>query len=482
MKRKRECWKTALLLTALVLCCLATAQAEDPCANTKRRALVLSGGGSKGAFEAGAVYHLVVQRHCDFHEFSGVSVGALNGAFLAQGAASDDPAESLNNLADQADGLVSLWQSVKSSKDIRKPRALATVRWGLFGLESLNDFGPLRQLLDRNISMDKLANGRPVRAGVVSFWTGGYREVVAEPFLTKAGSHSFLEFLYASSVPPVYGNLPRIPDGSSADNPKLWPQFTDGGLRHITPVASYFKICKTSNAGLPAETNANDCSSNSVFAAPPHTEIQQLFVIVTSPYPRDSDFLPSMDASCCKRGRRQITDGRKILGRTLALMDDAVYRSDLDFLQFANDMLRWRREAYEQISSQMDSATLLQAQRPLLMGSGFALESYNTDVRNPAAPSLPYEIGMVIPEKEAADPEHLLIITPKIIQDQLYTGCLAADAMMTRDFHLPSLADECAERFADGKPVPENVQQLNADANVRTEPTTSPSSGSSASH
>jgi hypothetical protein len=465
MKWKKESWKRTLFVAAYVLCCSLAAHADDPCANAKHRALVLSGGGSKGAFEAGAIYHLVVQRHCDFHEFSGVSVGALNGAFLAQGAPSDDPSESLNNLVTQSEGLVSLWQSVKGSGDIRKPRPLATVRWGLFGLESMNDFGPLHRLLDRNISMEKLANGRPVRAGVVSFWTGGYREIGAQPLLSKSGGRSFLEYLFASSVPPVYGKLPRIPDGSSADNPKDWPQFTDGGLRHITPVASYFKICRTPKPTTPASpaSDAGDCPSNSVFAAPPHVQVQQLFVIVTSPYPRDSDFLPPMQASCCKRGHHQITDGRKILGRTLALMDDAVYRSDLDFLQFANDLLRWRRQAYEQISSQSDPPSLSDAQRVFLTGAGFAVESYNPDLQNPAAPSLPYEIGMIVPEKEAADPEHLLVITPAIIQEQLYSGCLAADATMTRDFNLPSLADQCAERFSKKAVAIEKPQQLSAE-------------------
>jgi len=446
---------------------LLLAQAEDPCANAKHRALVLSGGGSKGAFEAGAIYHLVVQRHCDFHEFSGVSVGALNAAFLAQAAQAEDPAQSFKHLAEESEGLVSLWQSVKGANDIRRARRLATLRFGLFGLEGLNDFGPLKQLLNRNISMEKLAAGRPVRAGVVSFWSGGYREVLAQPMLSKTGGQSFLEYLFASSVPPVYGKLPTIPDAHSGDAPKLWPQFSDGGLRHITPVASYFKICRAADpapagdSGIPIE---DDCSSNSVFGAPPHTPVQQLFVIVTSPYPRDSDFLPPMDATCCRPGRHQITDGRKVLGRTLALMDDAVYRSDLDFLQFANDTLRWRRQAYERMTEMADQDQSAEIKRHFVGETGFLIESYNRDELDPAAPSRPYEVGMVIPDREAADPEHLLLITPAIIQEQLYSGCLTADRMMVRDFHLPSLADQCSERFlpAESEASPRHHLQTNS--------------------
>ena len=69
-----------LLLALLIVGVFASAQAID-CTPEQSRALVLSGGGAKGAFEAGAIYHLVVDRHCDFKEMSGVSVGALNGSF-----------------------------------------------------------------------------------------------------------------------------------------------------------------------------------------------------------------------------------------------------------------------------------------------------------------------------------------------------------------------------------------------------------------
>ena len=93
---------------AVLLFCIPWASAQDPCHAADRRALILSGGGVKGAFEAGAVYHLVVLRGCDFQDFAGVSVGALGSAFLAQAATSNDPAQSQAALARQAEQLVSL--------------------------------------------------------------------------------------------------------------------------------------------------------------------------------------------------------------------------------------------------------------------------------------------------------------------------------------------------------------------------------------
>ena len=72
-----------------------TTQALNYCEPEKKRALVLSGGGLKGAFQAGAIYHFVVHRHCDFREIAGVSVGSLNAVILAQAQRDENPETSL---------------------------------------------------------------------------------------------------------------------------------------------------------------------------------------------------------------------------------------------------------------------------------------------------------------------------------------------------------------------------------------------------
>ena len=432
-----------LVVGFLLLCCNISAQQQDPCAGVRRRALVLSGGGSKGAFETGAAYHLIVHRNCDFHELTGASVGALNSAFLAQAAASDDPAQSHGNLAEQVESLVSLWQSVKGPRDIMRSRKLATLRFGLFGLESLNDFQPLKRLLQANISAEKLEHGRPTRAGVVSFWDGGYREVVARSSPSGQLNPKFMEYLFASSVPPLYGKLPRIVDGSASDDPKQWPQFTDGGLRHITPVVSYFKTCRMEQ--LSSEGDSETCNSSGNFVAPPHETVQQLFVIVSSPYSRHSNLLPVVDPKCCRPGTRQVTDGRKILARTIMMLDDSAYRWDLDFMFIANDMLRWRWENYQDalaVPAHDSTGTPHPSNRRAL-----GIESYNQISNNPDSPSLPYEIGLVTPEKEYAEVSQLMVFSPDLIQEQLYCGCLAADRMMQERFGQASVADQCAHRF-----------------------------------
>src|SRR5215469_15031571 len=254
MKRLRTFGKWIFVVAAAIVG-VRSAAAEDPCAIPRSRALVLSGGGAKGAFEAGAVYYLVVERHCDFHEFSGVSVGALNSIFLAQAGQSEDSEQSLENLARQADALVKFWQSIKSSKDIRRARLLAKPRFAVFGLDSMNDMEPLHKLLQRNISTDKLGTGRPARMGVLSFSTGQYREVLAQELLKNDGPSIFFDYLFATSAVPVFGKLPRIADASANNELRTWIQLSDASLRHITPVDSYFVLCHPSGI----QTEPSDC-------------------------------------------------------------------------------------------------------------------------------------------------------------------------------------------------------------------------------
>ncbi|HEY3132435.1 MAG TPA: patatin-like phospholipase family protein [Acidobacteriota bacterium] len=425
------CWIMVLLF------CIPWANAQGPCDAADRRALILSGGGVKGAFEAGAVYHLVVLRGCDFQDFAGISVGALSSAFLAQAAPSNDPVQSQAALARQAEQLVSLWQGIKGPNDIMKGRKLGAVRFFIFGAESLNDFTPLRRLIQTSISAERLENGRAVRVGVTDFLNGSYREFALNGPAAgsdKKNATQFIDFVFASAVLPVVGRMPRIKEDADAVEAR---QFGDASLRVITPIQSYFRNCVAEDgvAGMQAEPR-------SVCQAMAHDPLQQLFVVVTSPYDRSSDRLPVRDPNAFHHGTRLIENGKRVLMRTLMLQNDTVYRSDLTHMLAANDALRGRWEMHRQI----------QVAKPEAETSGdspattFPWESYNL---NPAShsPTRPYTIGLIMPEKETADISDLLTLSPSKIAGQLYDGCIAADRVMTRKFGLPSLAHECSLRF-----------------------------------
>jgi NTE family protein len=66
------------------------------------KALILSGGGARGAYEAGAA--LALLKHERFDIICGTSIGAINGALIAQ---------------DEVEQLERLWRSIASSKVIR---------------------------------------------------------------------------------------------------------------------------------------------------------------------------------------------------------------------------------------------------------------------------------------------------------------------------------------------------------------------------
>ncbi len=119
-------------------------------------ALVLSGGGARGAYEAGVMYYVRTRlpKHIAgaplFRIYSGTSVGAINTAFLA--ASADDPLYQGNRLR-------SLWQNLTSADIYRADvRALAgfLVKAGL--MTATNIFGLARQLAQQNGPND---NGNP---------------------------------------------------------------------------------------------------------------------------------------------------------------------------------------------------------------------------------------------------------------------------------------------------------------------------------
>ena len=447
-----------LLLMVAVACGSAWAQEENPCAQNTPRALILSGGGAKGAFEAGAVYHLVAHRGCDFKDLSGVSAGALNVAYLAQAPTKGD---SLANLRSRALGLVELWRSIRGAKQVMKGRFLGLPRLLIFGTESLKDFTPLRKLIEREIKLDALLDsGREVRVGTVSLYDGTYREVTPNSPELLAPVQ-FLDYVYASSVVPVLGKMPRIQEGE--DQPKdshYWSQFSDGGMRHPTPIAGYFPVCNVKTALLnkeflrpiaeppapPARVNVFCDPERPVPATVPHKNLAQLFVVIPHPYDPTSDHLPP--PGCCRdpKGERHVKNGKEVLWRTLEVVLNSPYRWDLSYALMANDALRNRADLLEWARARLDPRAFDQFIREF-GDESFPVGSYNSSPK--ANWSLPYEIALVTPKEEFGSSYQF---DPVNIRKQLRQGCLAADEMMAATFHVKHRKEQCDADF------PEEVQ------------------------
>lgn len=175
-----------------------------------RRALVLSGGGSKGAFQVGVLQRLMGEQQIDYDLLCGISVGAINATYLAQ--------TPLGRPADAVAKLRALWDTVTNDR-VRKDwfpfgKAEALVKTSVYDSTALH--GWIRSGLDVDAVR---TSGRALRILAVSLGTG-------ESFTATETTPDLPEWVIASSAFPVM----FTPASIGGD---LW---TDGGLRSVTPL------------------------------------------------------------------------------------------------------------------------------------------------------------------------------------------------------------------------------------------------------
>ncbi len=183
--------------------------------NNKKTAVVLSGGGAKGAFQAGAL-QILKEKGYHFDIISGVSVGTLNGAMLATG---------------QFETLIQVWENLTPAKVLKEQslfsiaRKYLTYKIGL-GKPPLSKFKnyPLQQLMRKHLLGKKV--NIPFHFGFVKLETGEYIKAVVRREDEHAIDDMDLQRLLASTSIPVIFN--PVLQGDS-----VW---VDGGLRNISPI------------------------------------------------------------------------------------------------------------------------------------------------------------------------------------------------------------------------------------------------------
>lgn len=174
------------------------------------RALVLSGGARKGAYQAGAVLSSMKFQEKEYDLFAGISVGAINAAWLAQ--FKDGP--------QAAEQLYSLWERVDNSQVRRLWYGGSLSILPAIWKGSVFDSSPLRKLVEDKLSReDVLSSGKKLRMGAVSLDTGEYR-VFDEQFEDLHGA------VLASSAFPGFLQDVEI-EGEL---------YTDGGVRNVIPI------------------------------------------------------------------------------------------------------------------------------------------------------------------------------------------------------------------------------------------------------
>ena len=183
------------------------------------RALVLSGGGVKGAYQVGALKKWMLEDKLDYEILCGVSVGALNVGVLGQ-VPFGQPSEAFGRLR-------SMWDRVENAT-IRKS-------WPLFGKlaalwkPSVYNSQPLIDWLNKELNLEAIANsGRKVRVGATCWETGEY-------FAATETDPLFAKWVYASASFPAFFLPIEIAK-------KTW---TDGGVRHVTPLGEAIKLGAT---------------------------------------------------------------------------------------------------------------------------------------------------------------------------------------------------------------------------------------------
>lgn len=181
------------------------------------RALVLSGGAVRGAYQVGVLKRWMGEQGRDYEIMCGVSVGALNVAGLAQ-FPMGSPKQSI-------DFVEKLWREKITTEAIY-------TRWKPFGRlhalkkSSIYDSTPLANLVRDNLDPTRVAqSGRKVAVGAVCLDTGEFR-------YGRQNDPSFSQWVLASSSFPIFLRPVEI-DG------KLW---CDGGLRHIAPLREAIRM------------------------------------------------------------------------------------------------------------------------------------------------------------------------------------------------------------------------------------------------
>ena len=189
---------------------------------SNKRALVLSGGGIKGAFQAGAIAE-VLSRGFQPDILVGTSIGALNAAFLADRAGRNQLANQAVDWGKVGESLEAFWRTRITGPDCiidkkgigRIGRDVLLKQFsGFVGIE------PAKRIVREEIKLDNVRAARlTLRVTTVNVVSGALA-------LADLSSAAFVDYILASSAEPMVMPLIKIGDAL----------YADGGIREVAPV------------------------------------------------------------------------------------------------------------------------------------------------------------------------------------------------------------------------------------------------------
>lgn len=170
----------------------------------RKVALVLSGGGARGAFQFAAEKYAREVKGYRWDVIAGVSVGALNGTMLAM----DKPRQ-----------LEHVWTTISNNQVYTGGVNAWSILKLLFGAKSLYGNEPLWELIQREADPAQIT--KDLRIGVVSLRTGEYiRFRPTDPGFLRA-------VLASTAIPLVWAPVDITP---------AFPDMVDGGVRNNSPL------------------------------------------------------------------------------------------------------------------------------------------------------------------------------------------------------------------------------------------------------
>jgi NTE family protein len=198
----------------------------------KKTALVLSGGGAKGAFQCAAEKYAREVKGYQWDIIAGVSVGALNGVMLSM---------------HKYERLYEVWNTITNDQVYTGGFNLLSAVKLLFGAKSFFGNEPLQRMLHQEFEPEKIQ--ADLRIGAVSLVSGEYVEFHPDsPGLAQA--------ILASTVMPIIWE----PVDVSPEHQSM----VDGGVRNISPIGDVLEA-------EPDEVVIINCSpeSSDVLPMPP---------------------------------------------------------------------------------------------------------------------------------------------------------------------------------------------------------------------
>jgi NTE family protein len=186
------------------------------------RALVLSGGSIKGAFQAGAIAEVLASGFRPGAIY-GTSVGSLNGGFLADRAGrSTRPLESVP-WPQIGEGLKEFWlHRITSFAKIGRKRSAAALGWALLtrSFNGLLDMSRLHRLVREEMDAQSISES------AAEFFACAVNIRTSDAFYADKSNGDILSYILASTAIPLM--MPIVDVGGEP--------FWDGGVREVAPL------------------------------------------------------------------------------------------------------------------------------------------------------------------------------------------------------------------------------------------------------